>query len=154
MTGSSSEMSVTASSARYGSAEKPGSPSSRERLVEHAARDAVSRGFDELRELGRVDRAGSTPVPASWFMMTFAAARRSAPGRDRRLVEPVAAAGDEDVGAVEVERALEPADARGRQLGNLRAQALDELRRRLDRDEVGLGEVAVVVGLLLRAPRR
>ncbi len=31
------------------------------------------------------------------------------------------------------------------------AQALDELGRRLDRHEVGLGEVAVVVGLLLRA---
>ena len=36
----------------------------------------------------------------------------------------------------------------------LAAQPLDELRRRLDRHEVGLGEVAVVVGLLLRAVHR
>ena len=43
---------------------------------------------------------------------------------------------------------------RDRQLGHLPAQALDELRRRLDRDEVGLGEVAVVVRLLLRAVDR
>ena len=38
--------------------------------------------------------------------------------------------------------------------GTSAAQRVDELGRRLDRHEIGLGEVAVVVRLLLRAPRR
>ena len=75
-------------------------------------------------------------------------------GRDRRLPEPVEPAGDEDDGAVEIEVGLDPSDPPRRALRHLGAQALDQLGGRLDRDEVGLGEVAVVVGLLLRAPRR
>ncbi len=42
----------------------------------------------------------------------------------------------------------------GRQLGQLCAKPLDQLGRGLDRHEVGLGEVAVVVRLLLRPARR
>ena len=74
-------------------------------------------------------------------------------GRDRRLPEPVEAAGDENDGTVEVELGLDPPDPPRRALRHLGPQPFDQLRGRLDRDEVGLGEVAVVVGLLLRPPR-
>ena len=52
-----------------------------------------------------------------------------------------------------VELAADPPDPRGRQLRQLGAQPLDELGGRLERHEVRLGEVAVVVRLLLRATR-
>ena len=84
--------------------------------------------------------------------MTLAAATGSAPALDRRVPEPVEATRDEDRRAVEVERRLDAPDARGGRLGELGTQPLDELGRRLDRHEVGLGEVAVVVRLLLRPP--
>ena len=58
---------------------------------------------------------------------------------------------DELVREVVADLRLDAADARAGQLAELPAQPLDELRRRLDRHEVGLREVAVVVRLLLRA---
>src|SRR5947209_5862498 len=63
------------------------------------------------------------------------------------------AIGDEDPRVVLRERVLlhEARAARGWQLGDTGAQTLDELARRLERDEVGLREVAVVLDLLLRS---
>src|SRR5207302_5990531 len=52
---------------------------------------------------------------------------------------------------LEIELALESANTRGRKLADPFPEALDELPRRLQWHEVGLGEVAVVVRLLLRA---
>ncbi len=86
--------------------------------------------------------------------MTFAAVDRVGAGRDGLVPEPVEPARDEDGRPLEVERGLDAADARRRRLGQLGPDRLDELRRGLDGHEVGLGEVAVVVRLLLRAPRR
>ena len=75
-------------------------------------------------------------------------------GRDRRPPEPVEAPGHEHERALEVERSLDVADPLRRELRELGPERVDERRRRLDRDEIGLGEVAVVVRLLLRTPRR
>ena len=49
---------------------------------------------------------------------------------------------------------LQPAAACGRRLGKRGAQLLDQLDRGRDRQQVGLGEVAVVVGVRLRTTRR
>src|SRR5690606_39695713 len=49
----------------------------------------------------------------------------------------------------ETPRLLQTAATHGRRLGQGGPQRLDELRRGLDRQQVGLGEVAVVVGIRL-----
>ena len=84
------------------------------------------------------------------------AAWRRRPGVDRRgdqLERP----GADGVAHLEVGEAplgLQPAAALGRRLGQRGPQLLDPLPRRRDRREVGLGEVAVVVGVGLLPARR
>ena len=73
---------------------------------------------------------------------------------DRSLPQPLEPAGDEDERTLVVEDLADPPDSRRRKLRQLAAKPLDHLGRRLDRHEVGLGEIAVVVRLLLRAARR
>src|SRR6185436_3854632 len=121
----------------------------RHRLVECLPRDAVAR-LDELRELGRVDGGR---VDARAGELVHDDVRDGAPVARRRLVERIAPGRHEPLRGGEVELLLEAADPRTRELAQLRPHPLDELCRRLDRNEVGLREVAVVVGLLLRAPR-
>ena len=147
--GSSSATSDDGSWARYGSAEKPGSPACAI-ASSNAFRGIRSRASTSLPSSAGSTAAGSTPAPASWFMTTFATARRS-PGV--ALVQRVAAVRHEPLGEGEVELGLEPPDPRAGELGQLGPHPLDQLRRRLDGDEVRLREVAVVLGLLLRAPR-
>src|SRR5262245_9100490 len=53
----------------------------------------------------------------------------------------------------EVPRLLQPRPAHRRWLGQRRPQLLDPLARRCDRHQVGLGEVAVVLGFFLAATR-
>ena len=86
--------------------------------------------------------------------MTFAARHRISARRDRLLPQRVEPARHEHSRALEVERGLDAADPRGRRLGQLRAKRCYQLRRRLDGDEIRLGEVAVVVGFLLGAASR
>ncbi len=98
--------------------------------------------------------AGSTPAPTSAFAMTFAAATLSAPAEIVSCQSRVEPAGHEHRRALEVELRLDPPDPGRRQLRKLAAQPLDELGGRLDRDQIRLREVAVVVRLLLLAVRR
>ena len=86
-------------------------------------------------------------------MITFADATGSAPAA-RRVSRAVAAAGDEPgLRRLQAERRPRP-NPRARQLRQLAAQPLDDRGLGLDRDEIRLGEVAVVVRLLFRAVRR
>ena len=86
ITGSSSEASLTVSSARYGVGSEPVVPGLGDRLVERGPGDPLAR-LDELRELRRIDRvhvdSGADEVVGDHVR------RRQAVGacRDRRLVE-------------------------------------------------------------------
>ena len=143
-------MSETASCARYGAGGETGLRDLPERFVQRGPRDPVA-GLDELRELHRVD---GLRVDAGEPVRDHICRRHGLGACDDCcLPEPVEAAGDEDDGAVEIEVGLDPPDPPGWALRHLRAQPFDQIRGRLDRDEVGLGEVAVVVSFLLRPAR-
>ena len=85
--------------------------------------------------------------------MTLAAPTPVRARGDGLAPETIEAAGHEHRRPLEVELGLEPPNALGRSLRELHAEPLDELAWRLDGNEIRLGEVAVVVRLLLRAPR-
>ena len=150
ITGSSSAVSETASCARYCAASKPGSPTRASASSSTGAREPVAR-LDEQGELSRID--GVAVCAREPVRDQVRSGQRLGAGGSGRLPEPIEPAGHEHERPLEVELALEPADPHRRQLRQLRAQALDELRGRLDRNEIRLGEVAVVVGLLLRPAR-
>ena len=139
----------------------------REHVLRLLARDR-SRGHqaDELGDhLGRQHRgrqSGLVDVRQHFLahpvddLLRRAAAAVGSQGRDRALRvlrEPRHLDQDPrvlrtDPPLLHVTRAL-----RGRKLRHRRAHAIAHLLRRLDRDEIGFGEVAVVVGLFLRAAR-
>ena len=78
-------------------------------------------------------RAAAGVAPAATVASTSASRPPLATSWNSRSVKPHAA--------------LQPATAHGRRLGQRGAQLLDQLERRLDGQQVGLGEVAVVVGV-------
>ena len=124
----------------------------RDRLGEDRAREARPR-LDQLRELGRVDRV-RVDAGAGELVHHHVRGDAGLVVRGETGVEPVASARDKRVAR---RRSRAPARAGGCASPAApapRRAPLDELRGRLDRHEVGLGEVAVVVRLLLRAPRR
>ena len=123
----------------------------RDRLVERLARDAP-RAPDELRELRGIHRPRVDACADELVRDDVGGRDRLGARGDRRLPERVEAPGHEHERPLVVEPLGDPTDPRRGQLGQLRAQPLDELRRRLDGDEVGLREVPVVVRLLLRPP--
>src|SRR5579859_2708412 len=97
----------------------------------------VSRLRGELPELpaARIDRIGQElGVSDAWALVT--------PGRDERP------------GVGDAELLPDAVDASSRQLRQLAAQPRDERLLGLDRNEVGLREIAVVVRFLLGAVRR
>ncbi len=125
----------------------------RDRLVERSSRDAVAR-LDELREFRR-GHGVRIHARADQRVRDHVRGRDAVGARRRGLVpQTVEPACHQHGRALEVECRLDPADPRRRRLGNLRPERVDELAGRLDRHEVGLREVAVVVRLFLRAPSR
>ena len=102
------------------------------RVLHVDARDELVDPVGQRLGLDAVARQGGLEVVAQL------GAPRQQPGRVRRQPEV----------------ALETLGARGRQLGQRHAGALEHRLADGDRDEVGLGEVAVVVRLLLGAQRR
>ena len=108
----------------------------------------------QLRELGRVHRrcvdAGRDELVRQHVGRLF----RVGAGSDDVGPELVETAGHEHVGVVEREGVGEAGDPGSRELADLAAQALDQVIRRVNGDEIGLGEVTVVLRLFLRTHRR
>ena len=124
----------------------------RDRLVERTAWDALAR-LHELRQLvgghgSRVETGTDDGVGDDVRRLDGARARC-----DGLVPEPVESTCDEHGRPLEVQRRLDASNPSRRRLGHLRPNGVHELRGGLDGNEVGLGEVAVVVGLLLRASR-
>ena len=121
----------------------------------NALRGIRSRAATSFASSAGDTAAGSTPAPTSVFATTFAAATGVGPRRDGLLPERVEAAGDEHRRPVEVERRTRCGWIRsaGGSGSSPRSRSTSSAER-LDRDEVRLGEVAIVVRLLLRPPRR
>ena len=143
-----------------------GVPSPGDDALEHLARELVVEraGVDEplqRRDVGGRDEIGglaSVRVRDAGDLARPPLARgggRRAGGDGRLDLGEQPAVGDVlelEVGEAPV--GLQPAAACGRRLGKRGPQLLDQLGRRRDRQQVGLGEVAVVVGVGLRATRR
>ena len=125
----------------------------RDRVVERLSRDPVAR-LDEPSELRGRDGAGLVPRADDAVRDHVRGRDAVRAGRDRLPPEPVEAPGHQHERALEVERSLDLADPLRRERRERGPERVDERRRRLDRDQIGIGEVAVVVCLLLRAPCR
>ena len=142
-------VSVIATSPRYASAREAGL------ALAATASSKRSRG-SALRAPRRPSRARRVFAPAGigWFMTKLTRLALGTPAATSARVDRIPVGRDERPGVVAARApSREARDPCGRQLRQLAAQPLDERRLGHERDEVGLGEVAVVVRLLLRAVR-
>ena len=95
------------------------------------------------------------PAGIGWFIAKLNASRSATPPADEPAVRRVAVGGDERPGVVDAERLRVRARSRRPAApGSSPRSRSTSSALRLDRHEVGLREVAVVVRLLLRAVRR